>query len=85
MDLTEKYEKNEAKIRKLQEENKELLRKKKEQERKERLAYLEKQDVIIRSVFDNTSEKNDLDFLEYALGEVKEKLQELREVWDARS
>lgn len=85
MDLTERYEKNEAKIRKLQEENKELLRKRKEQERKEHLAYLEKQDEIIRSVLEKDSEKNDLGFLEYALGEVREKLQELYKEWTGKN
>ena len=51
MNFEEKISKNEDKIKRLQEENKELLRKKKEQERREHLAYLENEDILLKEIF----------------------------------
>lgn len=85
MDLMEKYTKNEAKIKKLQEENKNILRQKKEQEKKEHLAYLNKLDEMLRSCFFTPSKKIDLEFLEYALLEMGEELRALQTEWQNKN
>lgn len=85
MELMEKYEKNEEKIRKLQEENKRILRQKKERDKKERLAYLESVEKIVRTHLEIEDERIDLEFLEYALSEGGEKIKQLLKEWSDKN
>lgn len=81
MNFEEKISKNEDKIKRLQEENKELLRKKKEQERREHLAYLENEDILLKEILGFQEEKISLDFLRYALDAMRENMKELWDEW----